>query len=59
MLSDALRSLRLSQAWLRYQLGKEAITDFAMVALAQLDTSGNLYVDLKDDQRYYIIPTTG
>lgn len=59
VLLDALRSLRLSQAWLRYQLEKEGITDFAMVALAQLDTSGNLYVDLKDDQRYYIISTTG
>lgn len=57
VLQDALQSLQLSQAWLRYQLEKESITDFAMVALVQLDTAGNLYVDLKDDQGYYIIPT--
>lgn len=57
VLPDALQSLQLSQAWLRYQLEKESITDLALVALAQLDTAGNLYVDLKDDQRYYIIPT--
>lgn len=57
VLQDALQSLQLSQAWLRHQLGKEQINDFAIVALAQLDTGGNLYVDLKDDQRYYIIPT--
>lgn len=58
-LVDALHSLNLSQAWLRYQLGKQQITDFTVVALAQLDTAGNLYVDLKDDQRYFIIPTNG
>ena len=57
VLQDALQSLQLSQAWLRYQLEKEHIKDFATVALAQLDTLGNLYVDLKQDQRYYIIPT--
>ncbi len=56
-LPDALQSLGLSQAWLRHQLGKQQINDFATVALAQLDTAGNLYVDLKDDQRYFIIPT--
>jgi len=56
-LQDALQSLGLSRAWLRYQLGKQQINDFATVALAQLDTVGNLYVDMKDDQRYYIIPT--
>lgn len=58
-LVDALRSLNLSKAWLRHQLGKEKITDFTTVALAQLDTAGNLYVDLKDDQCYYIISTNG
>ena len=57
VLPDALQSLQLSQAWVRYQLEKESITDLATVALAQLDTAGNLYVDLKDDQGYYIIPT--
>ncbi len=57
VLPDALKSLNLSQAWLRYQLGKQQIMDFAQVSLAQLDTAGNLYVDLKGDQLYYIIPT--
>lgn len=59
VLPDALQSLNLSQAWLRYQLEKQQIKDFTQVSLAQLDTTGNLYVDLKGDQLYYIIPTNG
>lgn len=59
VLPDALKSLNLSRAWLQYQLGKQQIKDFAQVALAQLDTTGNLYVDLKGDQLYFIIPTNG
>lgn len=59
MLKDALKSLNLTQAWLRHQLEKQQIKDIAQVSLAQLDTTGNLYVDLKGDQRYYIIPTNG
>lgn len=57
VLIDALQSLKLTQAWLQYQLGKENIKDFSRVSLAQLDTTGNLYVDLQDDQLYYIIST--
>ena len=57
ILSDALRSLNLSKAWLTYQLGKENINDISEISLAQLDTRGNLYVDLKGDKPYYIIST--
>ena len=57
VLSDALKSLRLTQAWLKDQLAKENIKDFSQVALAQLDTTGKLYVDLQGDQCYYIIST--
>ncbi len=56
ILDDALRSLNLSRAWLFYQLGKQNINDISEVSLAQLDTRGNLYVDLKGDKPYYIIP---
>ena len=59
LLKDALKSLNLSQAWLQHQLEKQQIKDITQVSLAQLDTTGNLYVDLKGDQRYYIIPTNG
>lgn len=59
VLIDALRSLKLTQAWLQYQLGKKNIKDPAEVSLAQLDTAGNLYVDLQGDQLYYIISTNG
>jgi len=54
---NALRSLNLSKAWLHHQLSKQNIADIDEVALAQLDTKGNLYVDLKGDKPYYIIPT--
>ncbi|MGE4283194.1 MAG: DUF421 domain-containing protein [Clostridia bacterium] len=58
ILVDALRSLNLSKAWLQHQLNKQQINSFDEVAFAQLDTLGNLYVDLKGDKPYYIINTT-
>ena len=58
VLHSALHSLSLSKAWLYHQLGKQNIRDAGEVSLAQLDTKGNLYVDLKGDKPYYIISTT-
>lgn len=58
VLINALRSLKLSNAWLHHQLGKQNIQDTTEVSLAQLDTKGNLYVDLKGDKPFYIISTT-
>lgn len=58
ILYDALKSLNLSKAWLYHQLGKQNIHNVVEVSLAQLDTKGNLYVDLKGDKPYYIISTT-
>lgn len=57
ILTDALQSLNLSRAWLHYQLGKQNLHDVTEVSLAQLDTKGNLYVDLKGDKPYYLIST--
>lgn len=57
VLKDALQSLKLTQAWLQHQLSKEKITDVTEISLAQLDTAGNLYIDLKGDRPYYIIST--
>ncbi|WP_425058105.1 hypothetical protein SCACP_27550 [Sporomusa carbonis] len=57
LLQDALRSLHLSKAWLQHQLSKQNIQDVRDVSLAQLDTKGNLYVDLKGDKSCYTIPT--
>lgn len=57
LLHDALRSLNLTKAWLQHQLGKQHIRNFTEVSLAQLDTKGNLYVDLKGDKPCYIIAT--
>ena len=53
-----LRTLKLSNAWLHHQLGKQNIKDLTEVSLAQLDTKGNLYVDLKGDKPFFIISTT-
>lgn len=57
LLTDALQSLKLSKAWLQHQLNKQNIKDISDISLAQLDTMGNLFVDLKGDRPYYIIPT--
>ena len=57
LLTDALQSLKLSKAWLQHQLNKQDIKDISDISLAQLDTMGNLFVDLKGDRPYYIIST--
>ena len=57
ILIDALKSLKLSKAWLQHQLNKQDIKDFWDVSLAQLDTKGNLFVDLKGDKPSFIIST--
>ena len=56
LLDDALHSLNLTKAWLQYQLSKQNIEDITEVSLAQLDTKGNLYVDLRGDKPCYTIP---
>jgi uncharacterized membrane protein YcaP (DUF421 family) len=58
LLIDVLSTLNLSKAWLQHQLNKQNIKDISEVSLAQLDTKGKLYVDLKGDKPYYIISTT-
>ena len=57
ILIDALKSLKLSKAWLYYNLKKQKIENADEISLAQLDTNGNLYVDLKGDKQYFIIST--
>ncbi|MDS1029231.1 DUF421 domain-containing protein [Bacillota bacterium LX-D] len=57
VLTDALKSLKLSQAWLLHHLAKKNILDIKNVSLAQLDTQGNIYIDLKDDQTFFTIDT--
>lgn len=54
---DALNALKLSRSWLMFQLGKQNIQDVERVILAQLDTKGNLFVDLVDDEKPCIINT--
>lgn len=55
---DKLTALKLSKAWLFHQLGKQNIRDAEQVSLAQFDTKGNLYVDLKgNDKPFYVIST--
>lgn len=57
ILEDALRSLNLTKAWLFYQLDKKGIGSTADISLAQLDTKGNLYVDMIGSKPYHIIST--
>jgi uncharacterized membrane protein YcaP (DUF421 family) len=57
VLKDALQSLHLSHSWLVAQLQKQNLTDFTQISLAQLDTQGNLYVDVKKDDAYFCILT--
>lgn len=56
---ETLQNVKLSRAWLTFQLGKTGITDVERVSLAQLDTRGNLFIDLKDEKKTFVIPTGG
>lgn len=53
----ALRFVNLTKAWLEFQLQKEKVGTVKDIFLAQLDTEGNLFVDMKDDKTSYIIST--
>lgn len=54
---DALKTLKLSKSWLMFQLGKQNILEIERVTVAQLDTQGNLFVDLADDKKPCVINT--
>ncbi|NLM28294.1 MAG: DUF421 domain-containing protein [Clostridiaceae bacterium] len=53
---EALRSVNLTKAWLEYQLKKKNIKNIADIFVAQLDTQGNLFIDMKDGNTTYTIP---
>lgn len=53
----ALYSINLTRAWLEYQLGKANIDKMEEIFLAQLDTQGNLYIDMKDNKTTHVIQT--
>lgn len=46
---DGLRAMKLSRAWLMSKLGEKNVYDYSKVMIAQVDSSGNLYVDLYED----------
>lgn len=52
---EALKSVNLSKAWLEYHLKKKNIMNINDVFLAQLDTQGNLFIDMKDYKTTYTI----
>lgn len=55
--NEQLKALGVSKAWLHHQLDKQNIREFSEVSLAQLDTKGNLYVDLMGEKPFFIIST--
>ncbi|NLN66302.1 MAG: DUF421 domain-containing protein [Clostridiaceae bacterium] len=55
----ALRSNNLTKAWLDFHLQKKGINKIEDIFLAQLDTQGYLFIDMKDDKTTYTISTTG
>ncbi len=47
---DTLRASPYSESWLLGELQKKGILDISQVILVQVDTTGNLYVDLRNDE---------
>lgn len=55
--TEALRSINLTRAWLEFHLRKKKINRLEDIFLAQLDTQGNLFIDMKDNKTTYTIST--
>lgn len=55
--TKALRSVNLTRAWLEFHLRKKKIEKLEDIFLAQLDTQGNLFIDMKDNKTTYTIST--
>ncbi|HEX3030959.1 MAG TPA: DUF421 domain-containing protein [Bacillota bacterium] len=53
-----LAQLKLDQAWLLGELSKQGVHDLKEVEYASLDSSGNLYVDMKKDRLGEVIDVT-
>jgi uncharacterized membrane protein YcaP (DUF421 family) len=49
LLSESLKDVKLTKSWLFTKLGEQDVHDISKVMLAQVDTLGNLYVDLYDE----------
>lgn len=49
ILDKNLKDIKLTRAWLVTKLAERGINYYSNVMLAQVDTSGNLFVDLYDD----------
>lgn len=50
ILEQHLKLVNRNETWLRDELKKQNISDINKVLLASLDTEGNLYIDVKEDQ---------
>jgi uncharacterized membrane protein YcaP (DUF421 family) len=50
ILGESLKDLKLTRAWLLSKLAEQNIHDPSSVMIAQVDTAGNVYVDLYEDK---------
>ena len=55
LLQENLKKYNISKAWIYHQLSKEKIYDTGKIFLGQIDSEGNLYIDMKEEDKYYII----
>jgi uncharacterized membrane protein YcaP (DUF421 family) len=58
IMRDTLQHSPYSKAWLLGELNKKGITDVSQVVVAQVDTAGSLYVDVRRDEESNIPPDT-
>jgi len=49
LLNESLKAVKLTRSWLMTKLAEQGIHDISKVMLAQVDTLGNLYVDLYEE----------
>lgn len=58
IMHDTIHHSPYSKAWLLGELNKKGITDISQVIVAQVDTAGSLYVDVRGDEDSNIPPDT-
>lgn len=58
IMHDTLQNSPYSEAWLLGELSKKGVTDVSQVVIAQVDTAGSLYLDLRRDGGISVSPDT-
>ena len=49
IIGESLKDIKMTRSWLMSKLASQGVYDISKVMMAQVDTNGNLYIDLYED----------